>query len=210
MYKIKRNIGQKNGKRQSFKSNFTFLIVNRILTLFIGLLFNFVYYKRLKKNYFILTIFLKYVRIIHIKKITRSLKMNIKKYNETGTLFDLNNELNNLKNLFNNFIPSLNTREGDDAYYVDLDLPGVKKEDVKVEINDNVLTVSGKRNVKEEFKNDDYYKVESKYGEFVRKIMLPENIDVDSIQAELENGVLEIVIPKLEKVKEESKKIEIK
>ena len=107
------------------------------------------------------------------------------------------------------FVPAVNTREGDDAYYVDVDLPGVKKEDVEISVDENVLTIKGKRETKEEVKEDDYYRVESRYGTFSRSFTLPEKVDVENIKASSEDGVLEIVIPKQTVLKDSVKKIEI-
>ncbi|MDX4026863.1 Hsp20/alpha crystallin family protein [Aliarcobacter skirrowii] len=97
----------------------------------------------------------------------------------------------------NAFVPVVNTREGEFAYHVDVDLPGVKKEDIKVDINKNILTISGERKTKDEIKQDDYYKVETYFGKFSRSFTLPENADVENIEAKSDNGVLEVVIPKL-------------
>lgn len=108
------------------------------------------------------------------------------------------------------FTPSVNTREGEFAYHVEVDLPGVKKEDITVNVQDNTLTISGERNAKEEVKEEDYYKVESQYGKFERSFTLPEGVDSEDIHAESQDGVLEVVIPKLKVSKEEPKKIDIK
>ncbi len=107
------------------------------------------------------------------------------------------------------FTPSVNTREGESAYHIDIDLPGVKKEDIKVDIKDNYLIVSGERSFKEEVKEEDYYKVETQFGKFSRKFVIPEHVDVENIQANSENGVLEIVLPKLPEV-DSVKSIEVK
>jgi len=107
------------------------------------------------------------------------------------------------------FIPKVNTREDENAYYIEVELPGVNKEDVDIKVDGNVLTVSGERKIKKEVKEEDYYKVESKYGTFSRSFTLPEKVDVANIQAESQDGIIEIVIPKL-KVDTSSKKIEIK
>lgn len=93
--------------------------------------------------------------------------------------------------------PKVNTREGEFAYHVDVDLPGVKKEDIKVDIKENVMTISGERHSKEEVKEKDYYRMESSFGKFSRSFTLPDNADVENIEASTENGVLEVVIPKL-------------
>ncbi len=108
------------------------------------------------------------------------------------------------------FYPAINTREADDAYYVEIDLPGVKKDEVDINVEDNVLCISGKRDIKKEQKEENYYKIESSYGTFARSFTLPQKIDVDKIKATSKNGVLEVCIPKQDESKNKSKKIEIK
>ena len=107
------------------------------------------------------------------------------------------------------FVPTVNTREGEFAYHVDVDLPGVKKEDIKVNLNKGILTISGERKTKEEIKQEDYYKIETYFGKFSRSFTLPDNVDIENIEAKSDNGVLEIVIPKL-KDDVSKKSIEIK
>ena len=107
------------------------------------------------------------------------------------------------------FVPTVNTREGEFAYHVDVDLPGVKKEDIKVDLNKGVLTISGERKTKEEIKQEDNYKIETYFGKFSRSFTLPDNVDIENIEAKSDNGVLEIVIPKL-KDDVSKKSIEIK
>ena len=137
------------------------------------------------------------------------------------TKFDPFVELRNLEKRFQNsldtnlvsnvssFTPSVNTREGEYAYHIEIDLPGMKKEDISVDLNNNILTISGERKTKNEVKKEDYYKMESSYGKFQRSFSIPENVDIENITANGEDGVLEITIPKKEKT-ENSKKIEIK
>lgn len=103
------------------------------------------------------------------------------------------------------FVPVVNTREGEFAYHIDADLPGIDKNDIKVDIHKNVLTISGERKIKEEIKEEDYYKVETSFGKFSRSFTLPDNADIENISASGDNGVLEIVIPKLSE--EKNKKI---
>jgi HSP20 family protein len=107
------------------------------------------------------------------------------------------------------FTPKVNTREGEFAYHVDVDLPGVKKEDIKVDVKENVLTISGERHSKEETKEKDYYRMESSFGKFSRSFTLPDNADIENIEAASDNGVLEVVIPKLVS-KEAVKSISVK
>ena len=107
------------------------------------------------------------------------------------------------------FVPTVNTREDDNAYHIEVDLPGVKKEDLHVDISDGVLTVSGERKYKKEIKEKDYYKVESSFGKFERSFRLPDDVNEDDIKAETKDGVLEIALPKVKK-EEKKKKIEVK
>ena len=107
------------------------------------------------------------------------------------------------------FTPKVNTREGEFAYHIDVDLPGVKKDDIKIDVHDNILTIHGERNYKEEIKEEDYYKVETSFGKFQRQFTLPDNVDVENISASSDDGVLEVVVPKLEKAVEK-KTIEVK
>ena len=108
------------------------------------------------------------------------------------------------------FTPTVNSREADDAYYVEVDLPGVVKDDISIDVKDNVLSISGERKVKDETKQSDYYKVESRYGKFVRSFTLPKDVDTDKIVANSNNGVLEVKIPKQKIIDKKPKKIEIK
>ncbi len=108
------------------------------------------------------------------------------------------------------FVPSVNTREGEDAYYVEVDLPGIKKEDIDIDVEDNVLTISGERKFSKEEKENDYYRIESQYGKFSRSFSLPEKVDVENIHAESKDGVLEVVVPKLKEAEKKAKKIKIK
>ncbi|WVV37561.1 Hsp20/alpha crystallin family protein [Sulfurospirillum sp. 1612] len=109
-----------------------------------------------------------------------------------------------------NFKPKVNTIEGENAYHIEVDLPGVKKEEIEVNVKDNTLTISGERKVKNEVKEKDYYKMESAYGSFARSFTLPEKVDVENIHANSQDGVLEVVIPKLDVIDNKTKKIEIK
>lgn len=124
--------------------------------------------------------------------------------------FFRNNEFPTFKpSGLSNFTPVVNTREDDNAFHIDADLPGVKKEDIHVDVKDGILTITGERNHKEEVKEEDYYKVETSFGKFQRSFTLPSNVDSENINASTNNGVLEVTIPKIEK-KEDRKKIEVK
>ena len=107
------------------------------------------------------------------------------------------------------FSPSVNTREGDYAYHVEVDLPGVKKKDINVEVKNGRLIISGERKSNKEVKKDNYHRVESSYGKFERSFTLPDNIDSENVEANSKDGVLEVVIPKKERTKA-GKKVEVK
>lgn len=114
------------------------------------------------------------------------------------------------KDVFTSFTPSVNTRVGEFAYHIDVDLPGVKKEDISVKIDNNILTLKGERKSKEESKKEDYYKLESSFGCFSRSFTLPDNVDTENIHAESKDGVLEITLPKKEKKSKTVKEIKVK
>ncbi len=114
------------------------------------------------------------------------------------------------KDVLSNFTPTVNTREGEFAYHIDVDLPGVKKEDISVKVDNNILTLKGERKSKKEVKKEDYYKKESNFGSFTRSFTLPNNIDAENIHAESKEGVLEITLPKKEVKKDTAKQIKVK
>ena len=91
------------------------------------------------------------------------------------------------------FTPLLDVRETEDEYLVMADVPGVKSEDVSVELNDQVLTISGSRAPVE---TGESQLVERPYGSFVRNLTLPKGVDGEQIKAEYHDGVLELHIPK--------------
>ncbi|TXG74221.1 hypothetical protein EZV62_002800 [Acer yangbiense] len=104
----------------------------------------------------------------------------------------------------------LNTRvdrkETPEAHVLKADLPGMKKEEVKVEVEDDrVILISGERNVEKEDKNDTWHCVERSRGRFSRRFRLPENVKMDQIKASLENGVLTVTLPKQEVKKSDVK-----
>ncbi len=106
------------------------------------------------------------------------------------------------------FTPAVNEKVDDKGYYLEIDLPGVKKEDIDISVNDGVLVISGERKLEKKEEKENYTRIESFFGRFERAFKLPADADLDNIEAKYENGVLKIFIPK--KQKESGKKIEIK
>ena len=92
--------------------------------------------------------------------------------------------------------PVANISETETAYLIKAELPEVNKEDVKVTVNEDVITISGERRKEAEQQDEKVHRVESFYGNFSRSFRLPENADVAAIQAESRNGVLKVRVPK--------------
>jgi len=89
------------------------------------------------------------------------------------------------------------------------DLPGVRKEDITIDIADTMLTISGEKKIEEKIEKDSCISFERSYGCFCRRFELPEGTDTDKVKAHLENGVLEVRIPKSENIESKTKKISI-
>lgn len=102
------------------------------------------------------------------------------------------------------FTPPVDLAEGDNAYTIYADLPGMKKSDIKLDFNNNVLTISGER--LREAKGEGKF-TERVYGKFQRSFSLPAQVNADKIQAHFEDGVLEITVPKAEGARSHSIKI---
>jgi HSP20 family protein len=108
----------------------------------------------------------------------------------------------------NAWAPAVDVYEDGSAFMIHADLPGVGKDDVKVNLDDNVLSISGERKIENEEKRDGYHRVERSYGQFYRSFTLPPNVDVAAINAEFRDGVLRLTLPKKEEAK--PKQIEVK
>jgi HSP20 family protein len=104
--------------------------------------------------------------------------------------------------------PSLDMYEKADSFTVRLEIPGIKKEDIDVSVQNHTLTIKGERKSPAEGKDEEYQFCEIWYGSFSRSIMLPAAVDAGKIDAQYENGILEIHIPKAKEAK--PAKIEVK
>lgn len=104
--------------------------------------------------------------------------------------------------------PTVDISETDGEYQIKAEIPDVKKEDVKVTLEDGVLTIQGERKQEKEEKGKKYHRIERSYGSFVRSFSLPDVIDEEKVKAEFKDGVLSLHLPKSEKAK--PKAIEVK
>ena len=99
------------------------------------------------------------------------------------------------------WVPATDLVETDDHLVLKADLPGLSRDDVEIEIEDRVLTVSGERKAEHEEKSEGFHRVERAFGRFSRSLTLPDGIEPESVEAEFADGVLEIRIPKPEQRK---------
>ena len=94
--------------------------------------------------------------------------------------------------------PRINASETETAYEISADLPGIQPDDVKVELLEGDLSISGKREVEEELEGKRFHRVERRVGEFHRVVTLPGVVNADKIEARFDNGVLTVLLPKSE------------
>jgi HSP20 family protein len=106
--------------------------------------------------------------------------------------------------------PSCDIYETDNEIVVKAEIPGVKKENIKLSMQDNVLTLTGERKFEEETKKENYMRVERGYGKFTRSFSLPSYVDAKKISAEFKDGLLEVKLPKSEEAKPREVEIKIK
>jgi HSP20 family protein len=136
--------------------------------------------------------------------------MAIVRWEPLRELASIQSEMNRLFNSFfespspanaptlRRWIPAMDLVETDDDFVLRADLPGLTEDDVNIELEDNVLTVSGERKAEHQERKDGYYRVERASGSFQRSLTLPEGVDPEKIKASFENGVLEVRVPKPE------------
>jgi HSP20 family protein len=106
--------------------------------------------------------------------------------------------------------PRVNVEELEDKFEITADLPGMKKEDIEIEVTDGVLTIKGERTFEKEEKEANYHVCERSYGTFRRGFTLPENVNTDAIDAEYKDGILRLDVPKVEPEKPKEVKVKVK
>jgi HSP20 family protein len=153
-------------------------------------------------------------------------KMTLVKFNPMRDLVDFEREFSKMFNVFENrfgisrskdedneyenavWMPLTDIYEDKDKYTLKLDLPGIKKDDVKISFVDGRLSISGERNQESEHKDSKCHRIERSFGRYYRSFNLPEHVQSEKINAEFKDGQLTISVPKAEEAK--PKEIEIK
>jgi HSP20 family protein len=136
--------------------------------------------------------------------------MSIVRYNSTLNDFVPTSFSNLIDRFFNetasrsggsaySFVPRVDIVENDKAFELHVAVPGMNKEDFKIDLNDNYLTISGERKFTKEQNEKNFRSVETQFGTFSRSFSLPENVDAANISAKYNNGILEVTVPKDEK-----------
>lgn len=137
---------------------------------------------------------------------------NITRWNPVSEFEDMMNRYNRMfgltrangeregKDLFSrsDWAPAVDIKETGEAFTIEAELPGMKKEDVKVTVDDGVLSIQGERKHEEETEDKKHHRIERVYGSFLRRFTLPENVDENSIKASFEDGVLTLNLKKAE------------
>ena len=148
--------------------------------------------------------------------------MNIQRYDPVQFMEQFHNDVNRLLGtgllpreddssiVTSGWTPAVDVKEEKDRFLVTADVPGIDPKDIEITMENGVLTIHGERNYEtsDEDKESGYRRVERAYGNFYRRLALPDVADADRISAEGKNGVLEISIPKSEKAK--PRRIEVK
>ncbi|MBS4028584.1 MAG: Hsp20/alpha crystallin family protein [Ignavibacteriales bacterium] len=146
---------------------------------------------------------------------------NITRFNPFGDFNEMEHRMNRLlDSFFSNstvnddgivsarFVPATDIAEFDEHYLVTVDLPGLKKDEIKITLEDHTLTISGEKKFENEEKKDSYHRVERGYGRFERAFTLPQSVKTDKIDAKYKDGVLSLTVPKAEEAKQRT--IEVK
>ncbi len=110
----------------------------------------------------------------------------------------------------NFFSPASEASQGEDAYRIAIELPGVSEDDVEITVRDEVITVKGEKRLLREESDDNWYFCERQYGAFSRSFRLPPDADTDRIEAEMKDGVLTLVIPEVKARAPQASKVKIR
>lgn len=142
--------------------------------------------------------------------------MNIVRYDPFREIRSLQNEVNRLFSgvtsdredfLGGEWMPKVDVFENKDNLVLEAELPGMKREDFELSFENNVLTLKGERRFEKKEESDNYHRIERGYGSFARSFTLPQTVTAEGANAEFENGVLRVSLPKREETK--ARKIEV-
>ena len=145
--------------------------------------------------------------------------MSIVRWEPVRELSSLQTEMNRLFNTvvdgphgnggMRRWVPAMDLVETPDAFVLRADLPGVDEDAVKVEVEDNVLTISGERHGERDARGEGFYRIERSFGTFSRSLTLPKGADAGAVSAKFARGVLEVTVPKPEAAKPQRISIEV-
>jgi HSP20 family protein len=148
--------------------------------------------------------------------------MNLVRWDPFRELEEVSTRLNRLFNqplgrrlpedegsLLAEWAPAIDVQETDGEYLIKADLPEVKKEDVRVELQDGMICLQGERKQEKEEKGKKFHRIERAYGRFERRLALPSEVDVQKVAAEFKDGVLRVHLPKSASVKPKSVEVKV-
>ncbi len=140
--------------------------------------------------------------------------MNLVKWDPFTELEDVSNHLNRIFKRFPvrtepdrelltmaDWTPTVDITETDAAYLIKGEIPGVNKEDVKITIEDGMVTMRGERKMEKEEKNKEFHRIERSYGSFMRSFRVPDDVDEAAVKAEFKDGMINVTLPKSAKAK---------
>lgn len=145
--------------------------------------------------------------------------MAIARWKPTRDLMSLRDEMDRMFDSFwgenagrdgGMLMPPVDMIENDDNFVVSVELPGLKKDEIKMTMQNNMLTISGSKKHEFESKEDTVHRVERSYGSFCRSVNLPGTVDSSAIKASYDSGVLKVTLPKVEEAKPKEIAIDIK
>jgi len=159
--------------------------------------------------------------LLELERGKEAIVMKLARFNPVRELRGVQREINRLfedffgesfeRDLDKGWGPAIDISEDEKNIYLKADLPGMNQKDIKVSVEDNVLTISGERkSEREEKKEGKFYRLERVYGEFCRSFTLPDYVDISKISAEYKDGVLALTIPRTEEKKSKAIEIEVK
>lgn len=146
--------------------------------------------------------------------------MNLVKWDPFRELEDVSNHLNRIFGRFPartesgrevltmaDWMPTVDISETDTAYLIKGEIPGVNKEDVKITIEDGMITMRGERKQEKEEKNKKFHRIERSYGSFYRSFRLPDDVDESAVKAEFKDGMINVTLPK--SAKSQSRSVDV-